>query len=255
MSGEFTGRKIIVFGASSGIGRQTAIQLSRLGARVILVSRNVERLNSVLGELDGSGHLVLPCDVSVFDAAQNAVKEAVKIDGVKLDGCVFSAGMYILNPVSIVKEKTLHEMFRTNFYALVAIMKSFASRRISNDGASFVSISSRAALAPDKAQGVYAATKAAMNAYVITAARELASRQIRVNTICPEVVDSPMGAGFKETSQPEKIQNLYPLGLIQTQDVADTVLFLLGDKSKKITGQSIWLSAGNDGGSVDVYDL
>lgn len=247
----FQDKKILVFGASSGIGKQTAIQLSQLGARLVLVGRNEVRLCETLGLLQGEAHKIIPCDVSEFEAAQSVVADAVKFDGVKLDGCLFSAGVYAMYPVAAVKHDSIQAMFQTNFFSFVAILKAFSSRRISNDGASFVSVSSRAAMMPDKAQGVYGASKAAMNAYSVAAAKELASRKIRVNTICPESVDTPMGAGLKENMPPERLHKIYPLGMLTAADVANTAIYLLSSQSTKITGQSIWLSAGNDGGAVE----
>lgn len=247
----FDHKKILVFGASSGIGRQTAIELSDLGAQLVLVGRNESRLQETLGLLQGDNHVILPCDISDFSAAQNVVKEAVNVDKTKLDGCVFSAGIYAMYPLSAANGAALQELFATNFFALVAILKAFSSRRISNDGASFVSVSSRAAMMPDKAQGIYGATKAAINSYTIAAAKELSSRGIRINAVCPESVDTPMGAGLKENMPPERLHSIYPLGLLTAEDVADTILYLLSDCSKRVTGQSIWLSAGNDGGCIE----
>lgn len=86
----FNGKKYLIFGASSGIGKQVALQLSQLGARLVLVGRNEEKLQETLEMLDGDGHNILICDVSDFSAAQNAVKTAVSMDNIKLDGCVFS---------------------------------------------------------------------------------------------------------------------------------------------------------------------
>ena len=246
-----SGKKYLVFGASSGIGRQTAIQLSELGARVVLVGRNEERLHQTYNMLIGNGHSILVCDVSNFSAAQLVVKNSVKIDGIKLDGCVFSAGIYAMLPVGVVTEDKLDKLFATNIFSLIAIVKSFSSKRISNDGASFVSVSSRAANLPDKSQGVYGATKAAINSYTFAAAKELSNRLIRFNAVCPEAVDTEMGAGFKHNTTDEYKKKIYPLGMLESKDVADAIIFLLSDMSKKITGQSIWLSAGNDGGSIE----
>ena len=247
----FQGKKIIVFGASSGIGRQAAIQLSQLQAQLVLVGRNKERLRDTLEQLHGDGHQYMCCDVSDFQAAQTVVLEAVKTDGVKLDGCLFSAGIYAMYPVSMISLANVQAMFQTNFFSLAAILNIFSSRRISKDGASFVSISSRAAMLPDKAQGLYGATKAAINTYTVAAAKEMASRRIRVNAVCPESVDTPMGAGLKEKMPPDRLNKIYPLGMLTASDVANTAIYLLSDYSTKITGQSIWLSAGNDGGSIE----
>lgn len=251
----FNGKKYLIFGASSGIGKQVALQLSQLGARLVLVGRNEEKLQETLEMLDGDGHNILICDVSDFSAAQNAVKTAVSMDNIKLDGCVFSAGIYAMLPLGAVTEEKINKIFATNIVSMMAIAKAFSSKRISNNGASFVSVSSRAALLPDKSQGVYGASKAAINSYIVAAAKEMSNRLIRFNAVCPEAVDTEMGAGFKDNTTQEAMQKIYPLGMLEAEDVADTIIFLLSDMSKKITGQSIWLSAGNDGGSIDGHIL
>ena len=237
----FNGKKYLIFGASSGIGKQVAFQLSQLGARLVLVGRNEEKLQETLEMLDGDGHNILICDVSDFSAAQNAVKTAVSMDNIL--------------PLGVVTEEKINKIFATNIVSMMAIAKAFSSKRISNNGASFVSVSSRAAHLPDKSQGVYGASKAAINSYTVAAAKEMSNRLIRFNAVCPEAVDTEMGAGFKDNTTQEAMQKIYPLGMLEAEDVADTIIFLLSDMSKKITGQSIWLSAGNDGGSIDGHIL
>lgn len=247
----FSNKKYIVFGASSGIGRQTAAQLSTLGAKLVLVGRNEKKLHQTYGMLSGCNHNICICDVSDFDSAKTVVKTAVDIDGEKLDGAVFSAGIYDMLPLGMVTEEKINKIFSTNIVSLMAIIKSFSSKRVSNDGAAFVSVSSRAGFIPDKSQGVYAASKAAINAYTIAAAKEMVNRRIRFNTVCPEAVDTEMGAGLKQSFTSEALSKIYPLGMLEAGDVANTIIFLLSDMSKKITGQAIWLSAGNDGGSIE----
>lgn len=248
---DFTGKKYIVFGASSGIGQQTAILLSNLGARLVLVGRSEHKLQQTYEMLSGTNHRTLICDVSDFNSAKNVVKDSVEVDGLRLDGCVFSAGIYTMTPLAMVTEEKVSKILCTNFISLVAIVKSFSSKRISNDGASFVSVSSRAGYIPDKAQGVYGASKAAINSYTVAAAKELSARLIRFNAVCPEAVNTEMGAGVKDGLTSENLAKIYPLGMLEAEDVANTIVFLLSDMSKKITGQSIWLSAGNDGGSIE----
>lgn len=136
----FNGKKYLIFGASSGIGKQVALQLSQLGARLVLVGRNEEKLQETLEMLDGDGHNILICDVSDFSAAQNAVKTAVSMDNIKLDGCVFSAGIYAMLPLGAVTEEKINKIFATNIVSMMAIAKAFSSKRISNNGASFVSV-------------------------------------------------------------------------------------------------------------------
>lgn len=247
---EFKGRKIMVFGASSGIGRACAVRLGEQGAKVILTARSQERLEETASHIPEGMSVILPCDVSDFDAAQNVVKEAVKLDGARLDGCVFSAGIFMPQTAISASERILAQTFRTNFYAFAAVLRTFASRRVSNDGASVVGISSQAAITPFKGQGIYSAAKAAMNSYAAVAAQELAVRRIRINTVCPDMVDTPMGTGIHLLS-PERLKERYPLGILTPEDIAGTVLFLLGDASKKITGQTISITAGSSGGSGD----
>lgn len=246
---EFEGRKILVFGASSGIGRACAVQLGNRGARVLLVGRNRERLEETASRIPEGLGVILPCDVSDFDAAQAVVKDAVKLDGVKLDGCVFSVGIATVCPVLAVRRETLLEIYQTNLFSLAGILKAFASRRISRDGASFVGLSSGAAIAPEKGQCMYASTKAAVNAYLFTAAKELASRGIRVNAVCPEMVDTPMGHDGIGNLSPQRRRERYPLGVLVPDDIADTVRYLLSDAGKKITGQAISITAGSTGGN------
>jgi len=242
---EFDGRKIIVFGASSGIGSACAIQLGEQGANVILVGRNMERLEETAGHIPEGRRTILPCDVSDFDAARAVVEDAVELDGAKLDGCVFSAGVSTLGTITAIREPLLLEIFRTNLFSLYGILKVFSSRRISRDGASFVSISSMAAFMPTKGQSIYAGTKGAINSITIGVAKELAKRRIRVNTICPAMADTPMGAAYLERME----EGRYPLGKLMPEDIADAVLFLLSNASKKITGQAIQITAGDIGGN------
>lgn len=248
---DFSSKKYIIFGASSGIGRQAAVQLSMLGAKLVLVGRNEKKLQQTYEMLSGCDHNILICDVSDFNSAKVVVKSAVDTDGKKLDGCVFSAGIYTMLPLGMVTEEKINKIFSTNIFSLMAIIKAFSSKRISNDGASFVSVSSRAGFIPDKSQGVYAASKAAINAYTIAAAKEMVTRLIRFNTVCPEAVNTEMGASLKQSFTSEALAKIYPLGMLEAEDIANTILFLLSDMSKKITGQCIWLSAGNDGGSIE----
>ena len=110
----FNGKKYLIFGASSGIGKQVAFQLSQLGARLVLVGRNEEKLQETLEMLDGDGHNILICDVSDFSAAQNAVKTAVSMDNIKLDGCVFSAGIYAMLPLGAVTEEKINKIIEAS---------------------------------------------------------------------------------------------------------------------------------------------
>jgi len=246
----FEGRKIMVFCDASGIGQAAAARLGSLGAHLVLAAQDQEYLEEAAACLKGKRCLTVPCKLTAFNEVRDAVRKAVEADGVKLDGCAFLIGNVSVFSLRTIKEDALLNMFQMNVFSLVAALQAFASQRVSSDGSSFVALSSRAAAVPDQGQGVYGATKAAVSTYVTAAAKELSARKIRVNAICPEAVDTQTCAIWKKNLTPAQIKAVYPLGQLTVEDMADTVLYLLSDYSKKVTGQSIWLSAGNNGGPI-----
>lgn len=248
---ELTGRKYLITGASSGIGRAAAVLVSQLGGRVVLNGRNEERLHETLALLDGEGHRIMPFDLTDLDGIKSYVDGCIKADGQRFDGLVFSAGLGAGSVLRAESMENLQNVMRVNFLSWFAMLKAFSSRRVLNDGGSIVAVSSRAAGKPDKAQLSYAGSKAALDSACEVAALEFAKRKVRVNTVRPEMVDTPMSAAFFENVSPERQEEFYPLGPLTPEDVANTVVFLLSDMSRKITGQHIYLSAGNDGRPID----
>lgn len=248
---ELSGKKYLVTGASSGIGRSAAILISRCGGKVILNGRNKERLKQTLFKMDGEGHRILPFDLSNLDGIESYIDSSIKADGQRLDGAVFAAG---IGAGSVIRSENLENLqcvMQVNFLSYFSVLKACSSRRILNDGGSIVAVSSRAARDPDKAQLSYASSKAAMDSASEVAALEFAKRKVRVNTVQPEMVDTPMSAAFFESVSPEQQEEFYPLGALTAEDVANMIVFLLSDMSSKLTGQHIYLSAGNDGRPID----
>ena len=109
---------IIVTGASSGIGAQCAIDCSKMGAKVVLVARNVERLNQTLGQMEGEGHLVLPLDLSLSDGLKERIKDLVKQVG-KINGVVNCAGMSSVTPLKLVTDELFDQFFHANVYSAI----------------------------------------------------------------------------------------------------------------------------------------
>ncbi len=253
MSTEYgiAGKKYLVTGASSGIGQATAIAISKLGGRLVLSARNEERLNQTYLKLEGEGHFIVPHDLTELDGIKSFVRKCVAVDGQAFDGLVFSGGAGKLQPIRAITLSDILHVMHLNFCAYALMLKEFSSRRVLNNGGSIVALSSRAAAYPGKSNGAYAGSKSAMDAISEVAAQEFVSRQIRVNTIRPENTDTPLAARFFSTISPEAKKELYPLGALVTDDLCDLITFLLGDLSKKITGQHIYISAGNFGSSID----
>lgn len=126
---DFTGKKILVTGASSGIGRSTAIRLSEQGARVILNGRNVERLKETMEAMTGAGHLILPADLIETEDMTGLFNEMVS-DGKKLDGLVHCAGIATILPLAMIKRSNIENCMRVNLYPLFEMTRLFSKRNI-----------------------------------------------------------------------------------------------------------------------------
>lgn len=250
------GKKYLVTGASSGIGQAAAILISKFGGTVILNGRNEERLNQTLSQMEGEGHHIMPFDLTSLDGIKQYVKECIDVDGQRFDGLVFSTGISTNKPIRAETIENLHKVMTVNFYSYFALIKEFNSRRVLNDGGSIVAVSSAAATnSAEKSQLSYAGSKAALDIACLVASKELVQRKVRVNTVQPHITRTPMVADFLDIASQQELEALYPLGALEAMDVAGTILFLLSALSSKITGQSICLSAGNDGMQVNYYHL
>jgi len=243
------GKKYLVTGASSGIGQAAAIKISQFGGKVILNGRNEERLQLTLSQMEGKGHYIMPFDLTNLEGIKQYVKDCINADGCKFDGLVFSAGVVNPTPIRMETMEKLLRMMTVNYYAYFALLKELSSRTKLNDGGSIVAVSSSAALDPGPSQLSYAASKSSMDASSEVAAQEFVKRRVRVNTVRPHMTVSPMTYDyFNDSEIQQRLDELYPLGPIEVNDVANTIIFLLSDASSKITGQHIYLSAGNYSG-------
>lgn len=242
---DFTGKKIIVTGATSGIGRATAVKLSNQGAQVCIAARNEERINETLSLMSGSGHMSRVKDFSESGGYKELFDYFVS-DGKKIDGLVHCAGLAKIVPVSVLGKKTMDESMTTNLYSF-AEMVSTLSKKKYHDNASIVGVSSVSVHYPQKCQGVYVATKSAMNALVTSLAIELAEKGIRINTVMPSSTKTRMLDEAFEGKPQEEIDRLVSkqvLGLIEPDEIADVILFLLSDASRVITGRAVFADAG-----------
>lgn len=249
------GKTYLVVGASSGIGRATAIAISKLGGRVVLSSRNEIKLKETLSFMEGNNHVICPYDMHNVLGIKELIKKSITSINDKFDGVVYTAGV---NRSKLVKFETIMEFdkdFELGYKAYLMLLKELSSRKVLKDSGSIVALSSRAALFPEKAMTRYATTKAAINITSNIAAQEFAKRKIRVNTICPEMVKTPMTEYFFSFVSQEQLDKLYPLGYLEVEDVADLIIFLLSDMSKKITGQNFYISAGNSGTPINTCIL
>lgn len=239
-----TSKHVVVTGASAGIGRATAVQASKLGARVSLIARNEDRLKETLGLLDGKGHQYFVFDLNDINGIEALIKNVV-LQGGALDGFVHCAGIGQNRPIKLTKPSFVEEITRIHYFAFAELLRCAAARNCANDGASFVGVSSVAASHGGKTQGAYAAAKSAMTAIVHPYSKELAPRGIRVNTISFGMVETNMYKDFLETggNDDELLREQY-LGVIPVEYAGNAICFLLSDAAKYISGGSLNYDAG-----------
>jgi len=243
---ELTGRTIMVTGASSGIGRDTAIFLSALGARVVLVARNRERLDQTQRLLEGDGHLLETFDLSAGDRIPDWFKELTARSG-PLDGLVHSAAIQGYYPLKVLKATALSEMFQVNTISAAMLVKGFQQKGCYRPGSSIVLLTSTAAILGVPANSAYAASKAAVIALVKSLSLELVDKQIRLNCVAPGLVETEMVQRIKEATPEHLFQAMvdkHPLGMGKTSDIAYAIAFLLAPAARWIMGSTLMVDGG-----------
>lgn len=237
------GKTVLVTGASSGIGRQVAIECSKLGADVIITARNEQRLNETLVGLDGNRHTVRIADLSDYEQIESLVNSLPNIDGF----CC-NAGIADTNLIGFYKESEIENVFRTNVFSMMMLMKFLVKKKKLNKGASVVFTSSAGNVYwATIANGIYGASKCAIDGFMKTAALELAPKGIRCNCVCPTMVESNMMDSASSISSEQYAEDMkkYPLGRYgRPQEVALSIVFLLSDASSFITGTSLKIDGG-----------
>lgn len=237
------GKTILVTGSTSGIGRATAIECSKMGATVVVTGRNEERAKETLSLLSGEGHLYLVADLRSQQGIEGLVAETPI-----LDGCVNNAGYNVLQPVPFIKYNDLGSIFTVNAEAPIYLTHCLVKAKKLKKGASVVftsSISARGVCSPGNS--LYSATKAAMTAFMRNAAIDLASKRIRCNSVAPGMVETPLKVGKSAITaeQWEINRQLYPLGRFGLpDDVAHAIVYLLSDASSWVTGTEIVIDGG-----------
>ncbi|MTJ92984.1 MAG: SDR family oxidoreductase [Desulfovibrio sp.] len=242
-------QRILVTGASSGIGRAIALLLNERGATVLANGRATERLEQVRNEsADPSRMLLAPRDMTADMDALPAWLKGLSRQFGPLHGLVCSAGATWNAPMALYDLTKARQLFDLCCHAPLLLGGAFCDRRANTGaGAAIVFIAAAAAVAPNPGQGAYGAAKAALVAGAVCLAKEAAPRGVRVNCISPGLVQGPMmDATVEQLGQSflEKEQPLYPLGFGKPQDVANMAAFMLSQEASWLTGQNIMLAGG-----------
>lgn len=236
-------KKILVTGASSGLGRQTAIALSHLGAELFLSARNTKKLEETLEQLAGNNHTIIPCDLTI-EAEIEHLTETLP----PLNGTVFSAGISQIVPAGFITKSDLDKNMSIGFDSAVFLFSRLIRRKkLVKDHCSIVFISSISTSYPFVGGALYVSAKAALEGYARVLAIELAPKGIRVNCVAPAFVHGPMLDQTQKTTSEEtikKIEEKQPLGLGKPEDVANTIAFFLSDASRWISGSRLILGGG-----------
>ena len=242
-------QRILVTGASSGIGRAIALLLNERGATVLANGRDMERLEQVRTACaDPSRMLLAPRDMTADMESMPVWLKGLSRQFGPLHGLVCSAGATWNAPMALYDLAKVRQLFDLCCHAPLLLGGAFCDRRANTGtGAAIVFIAAAAAVAPNPGQGAYGAAKAALVSGAICLAKEAAPRGVRVNCISPGLVQGPMmDATVEQLGQSflEKEQPLYPLGFGKPQDVASMAAFMLSQEASWLTGQNIMLAGG-----------
>ncbi len=232
-------KTIIVTGAASGIGRETAILLNKLGAKLLLLDINEDGLKRIAEGLTGVSYRAI--NLMDFDSIKEILMDAKKELGSSFTGFVHCAGIPSVIPLRALSNNQFEKVIKINTQAGLNLAKIFTSKQGHDceQQASIVFISSVYGVVGSAANVAYATSKAAIIGMTKALAIEFASKNIRVNCVAPGFIKTKMADGVSkmfDVAYEEKIESMHPLGWGEAEDIANTIAFLLSDASKWTTG-------------------
>lgn len=236
---------ILVTGASSGIGRGVAIQCAKMGAKVVMNGRSEERLNETLLMMEGNDHIIITADLSKQEGIDALVEQCPQ-----LNGLVHSAGISAIRGVKHIDRALMEEITAINEIAPLLLTSSLLKKKKIKKQASIVFIASMSGVfVGNTGESTYSATKGALSGFTKSAAFELAAQGIRVNTVCPGIIETKLLSLSNEMFSEEQLKNTmlgrYPLKRFgKPNDVANGVVYLLSDASSWVTGINLLIDGG-----------
>lgn len=236
------GKEILVTGASSGIGRATAIECSRMGAKLIVTGRHAERLQATFDALDGEGHRQIAADLT-DEAQMDALVEQLP----PLHGLVNNAGIVITVPTQFIDRGKLDRVLGTNTVAPILLtQKILKKKKIGRGGSIVFTCSISGTCVSVGGNALYSASKGAINGFMKNAALDLSVKGIRVNEVCPGMIDTHiLDAGVIGSEELRVEAGRYPMKRFgRPEEVAYGIIYLLSDASSFVTGTGIVIDGG-----------
>lgn len=238
--------KILITGASSGIGKTLAIKLSSLGANVFITGRSSDRLDETYFNLSGTGHAQEIFDFKDCDGSYNWIMEFSKKYG-PFNGLFHSAGLEQIKPIRSVKQNDIDNILGGSLMSAFGLIRGCFNDKVMQRDSSIVLMSSVASMRGIPGMSVYSVTKAGINALTRTASRELAVKKIRVNAILAGEVKTEMHDRIMSNISDDglnQIRQQHPLGFGEPDDVNNLAVFLLSKNSRWISGSLIAADGG-----------
>jgi len=243
---ELTGKQILITGAGSGIGKETAILLSNLGAKVILVDEDEQLLNETFDLLGKETSAFYVFNMYENQEIEPQIKNIVQKHGA-FDGLAYCAGIGGVRPLSFTKYPFIHEMMNANVYSFIEFVRCITKKNSFVKGGSIVALSSVSSIKGLKSKTAYCASKAALNAAIRCMAAELSNKKIRVNSILKGGVETDTHKDYlKNVMDLDESNDMQKqlLGIIQPDEIANMIAFLISDATNTITGTSIVFDGG-----------
>lgn len=240
-------KTILITGASSGIGKATAIECAKLGASLVITARNEERLQTVMSELDtakGQNHQMVLADIATDEGLLTLVSSLPELDGVSSN-----AGIVVVNtPIKFLKDDVLENVYNVNAMSHVKLARNLYKRKLLKKNASYVfTVSVGGVTAFNVGNSAYGMAKAALNSFMKFCAVDFSTRGIRCNSVCPGMIETPMtdtNGLFTEEDYKKDMEHYLLKRYGKPEEVAWTTAFLLSDASSFITGVPLLVDGG-----------
>lgn len=242
------GKVIVISGAASGIARQCAISCSEMGAKLILLDLNEEGLKETMTMVDRpEEHYWASVNLTEYETVGTIVKDAVSKIG-RISGVLNCAGISTTNLFKLTKPEELDRFFRVNVYTGYFLAQECTKMgNLSKEGGSIVFFSSVAGSFGEVGKSTYGMTKAALLNLAKHLACEMARKNVRVNSISPGAICTPINMNLPHMKDPEKraaLEKQHLLGLGETTDIANACIYLLSDASRWVTGTNLFVDGG-----------